>query len=800
MARAAKAKKEAQGEMGRFRSVAGQVAGCLAVITVLAAAGVGAWPSIPGAGASSSSDLAVIAGGTTATTVPTSGGSLALATKLEQPQDVAVDAGGNIVICDSSRSEVEVLAESAANPGYMLGSGASWAAGTVYVIAGDATRTPIPKTTGTPGADTGLNNPEGVAVDSSGNVLIADTDDDEVEVIAVGATNPGYVLGPGATWTRGDLYVIAGLGMGITVPTPTSTGKAATAIGLDDPSGVAVDGAGNVLITDGGDALVEVLAVASGRPGYVEGSSSDWVQGNLYAIAGGGSDSPSTDGTEGLSSRLDMPSGIAVDSSGNVIIDDTYLDLVEVLAGSATDPSYSLGSEAVWTTGDLYVLAGGGTIAPSSSGTTANDTYFDEPFEVATDVEGNLLIADGADDEVEILAVSSSDPGYFLGSGASWTRGDLYVLAGGGDQTPNALGTDALSTLLNQTDGVAVSPSGGVAVADSGDSEIEFLDRAPVPPELAAATPGDGTVALSWSAPTSDGGSPVTGYDVLVFTGGSSTPQETLVVGADTTSSAVGDLTDGVSYSFEVEAFTSVGTSQPSSALVSTPVSTSSGGGTGSPGTGSPGSSTPGTSTPGTSTPGTSTPGSSTPGSSTPGTSSSSSSSSKTGKTKTGKSKSGKSKTGRSKSGKSKSGTSKASTPKTGTPRTGSSGSANPGSIVSERARVVLAEPFAPVKSGFATLSLRCDMPLCGGRLQLVAHKVVLVESHGPTRDVIETVLVSSVRFSIRGRVVVSLPVPVTADAIREITTVPHFRVVVVATFVVANGANTRYKLALVAA
>ncbi len=790
MARATKAKEEAQREMGRFRSVAGQVAGCLAVITVLAAAGVGAWPSTLEAGASSSSDLAVIAGGTTATTVPTSGESPALATKLEQPQDVAADASGNIVICDTSRSEVEVLAESSANPGYMLGSGASWAVGSDYVIAGDANRSPAAKTTGTPGASTGLDNPEGVAIDGSGNVLIADTGDDEVDVLAVSATNPGYVLGADATWTWGDLYVIAGIGKGIISPSPTSSGAAATSYGLDAPASVATDGAGNVLIADTGHGRVEALAVGSDRPGYATNSSSGWVQGDLYVVAGSGSDAPTIEGSEGLSTVLDQPRGVAVDASGNVVIADTDHLTVEVLAGSTAGSTYSLGGGAVWTPGDLYVIAGGGTSAPDALGTSADDADLAAPVGVATDAVGNLVVADRADDEVEILAVSSSDPGYFLGSGATWTPGDLYVLAGGGDQTPSASGTDGLLTLLEQTDGVAVAPSGGVAVADSGDSEIEFLARAPVPPVLGSATPGDGTVTLCWSAPASDGGSPVTGYDVLVFMGGSSTPQETLVVGADTTSSVVGDLTDGVSYSFEVDAFTAVGTSQPSSALVSTPVSSSGGAGTGSSGTGSPGSSTPGSSTPGSSTPGTSTPGTSTPGTS----------SSKTGKTKTGKSKSGKSKTRSSKSGKSKSGTPKSGTPKTGTPRTGSSGSASSGSIRSLRPRVILAEPFAPVKSGFATVSLRCDTQLCSGRLQLVAHKVVLVESHGPTRDVIETVLVSSVRFSIRGRAVVSLPVPVTADAIREITTVPHFRVVVVATFAVANGANTRYKLALVAA
>ena len=130
------------------------------------------------------------------------------------------------------------------------------------------------------------------------------------------------------------------------------------------------------------------------------------------------------------------------------IIADTDHLTVEVLAGSTAGSTYSLGGGAVWTPGDLYVIAGGGTSAPNALGTSADDADLPHPSESRRDAVGNLVVADRADDEVEILAVSSSDPGYFLGSGATWTPGDLYVLAGGGDQTPSASGTDGLLTLL----------------------------------------------------------------------------------------------------------------------------------------------------------------------------------------------------------------------------------------------------------------------------------------------------------------------------------------------------------------
>ena len=693
--------------MDGSRSVTGGVVRLLVVSALLASAAALAWPWVPGAEASNLPDFSVIAGGASATTVPTSGGTSALATELDQPQDVAVDADGNVIIADAYRNAVEVLAESAVDPGYLLGSGATWTAGSLYVIAGDAAHSPAPTTTGSPGAATALDNPEGVSVDHAGNVLIADTGDNEVEVVAVSAANPGYALGSGASWTRGDLYVIAGLGAGITTPVPTSSGTPATADGLEFPAGVGVDGAGNVLIADTGHDLVGVVAVGSDRPGYLSTSSSTWSGGDLYAVAGGGPDSPTTEGTTGLDTLLDQPTGVTVDAAGDVVIADTDHFTIEVLAGSPSDSSYLLGNGASWTRGDLYVIAGGGASPPSELGTKADETALDAPEGVATDAVGNVLLAGGVDDDVDVLALSASDPGYLLGAGSTWVPGNLYVLAGGGSEAPSPSGTDGLSTQLDRTDGVAVAPSGEVAVADSGDSEIEFLARAPVPPALVSAVAGDTTVALGWLAPASDGGSAVAGYDVFVFAGGSSSPEETLVVGAATRACVVGGLTDGVAYSFAIDAFSAVGTSEASSLLQAVPRSLPQ------------------------------------------------------------------------------------SVPQS--VPTGHNGK-------SARPRIVLTKAIALVKSGFATLSLRCTTQLCRGGLQLDAHRIVRLKMNGKTYRSVETVLVSSVHFAIRGRTAVSLPVPVAVNAIREITAARHYRLVVAATFVVKQGLKSTYKLRLVAA
>ena len=161
-----------------------------------------------------------------------------------------------------------------------------------------------------------------------------------------------------------DLYVIAGLGKGEFQPeTDSSSGAPATTEGLNAPAGVAVDGFGNVLIADSGHNLVEALAV--GRRAtwiHIRELLPNWIQGYLYAVAGGGVTAPTASGLNACRLASNYPSGVATDSSDDLVIADTDDLAVEVLAGSTTDPSLFTGKLVPsWTPGNLYVVAGGGT-------------------------------------------------------------------------------------------------------------------------------------------------------------------------------------------------------------------------------------------------------------------------------------------------------------------------------------------------------------------------------------------------------------------------------------------------------
>src|SRR4029077_15351305 len=125
-------------------------------------------------------------------------GNSATAAQLNQPGDVAADAAGNLLIADQNNKRIRVVAVSASNPGYPLraidcpSSTCTWTPGFIFSIAG----TGVSGFSGGGGTATSaqLNAPGNVALDANGNVLIGDTGNHRIRVVAVSASNPGYPL------------------------------------------------------------------------------------------------------------------------------------------------------------------------------------------------------------------------------------------------------------------------------------------------------------------------------------------------------------------------------------------------------------------------------------------------------------------------------------------------------------------------------------------------------------------------------------------------------------------------------
>src|SRR5262249_31046421 len=141
-------------------------------------------------------------------------------------------------------------------------------------------------------------------------------------------------------------------------------GGTATAAQLNYPSGVAVDGNGNVFIADFNNNVIRELVKATG---------------NILTVAGTGTAGYSGDGGPATAAQLNAPYGVAVDSSGNVFIADVNNHVIR---------------EIVQATGNILTLAGNGTAGYSGDGGLATAAQLNAPNGVAVDGSGNVFIAD----------------------------------------------------------------------------------------------------------------------------------------------------------------------------------------------------------------------------------------------------------------------------------------------------------------------------------------------------------------------------------------------------------------------
>jgi trimeric autotransporter adhesin len=326
-------------------------------------------------------------------------GGRATAAELFVPDGVAVDAAGNLVISDSLNYRVRVVA---AKTGTFYGQ--AMTAGDIYTVAGDGTSGFSGD--GGPATAAELNGSRGVAVDAAGNLVIADTGNERVRVVAA-ATGTFY----GQAMTAGDIYTIAGTGhAGF-----SGDGGPATSAELNDPTRVAVDAAGNLVIADTFNGRVRVVAASTGT---FYGQS--MTAGDIYTVAGGGTGGLG-DGGPATSAELE-PEGVAVDAAGNLVIGDGGNARVRVVAAT----SGTFYGQAM-TAGDIYTVAGTGRFGFSGDGGPAISAELGFPGSVAVDAAGNLVIADGGNYRVRVVAATS---GTFYGQ--AMTAGDIYNVAGNG--------------------------------------------------------------------------------------------------------------------------------------------------------------------------------------------------------------------------------------------------------------------------------------------------------------------------------------------------------------------------------
>jgi sugar lactone lactonase YvrE len=324
----------------------------------------------------------------------------ALKSSLGSPAAVAIDGAGNVYVVDLFSERVFRVDTT----------------GNVTVVAGDGARGGF-SADGGPAISTNLALPSGVVVDRFGNIFIAERSNCRIRKVSAQTGNISTVAGTGTPcWYSGD-------------------GGPATSATLNDPSGVAVDSAGNIFIADTNNCLVREVSASTGVITTVAGTPPD-TTGLLHCGYLG-------DGGLATSAKLGFPNGLVVDGSGNIIIADTTNCAIRKISASA---------------GTISTVAGTGSCGYSGDGGLATSAQLSQPYSVAVDSSGDIFIADTSN--CVVRKVSSSN--VHISTVAGNTVGCGYSGDGG----------LATSAQLNQPYGVAVDSSGDIFIADYKNSVI----------------------------------------------------------------------------------------------------------------------------------------------------------------------------------------------------------------------------------------------------------------------------------------------------------------------------------------
>ena len=393
---------------------------------------------------------------------------------LRYPSDVAVDGAGNLLIADTYNNRIRKV-----NP-----------AGIISTVAGDGGMGGFGSDG--PAASTYLNYPQRVAVDTAGNLFIADTYNHRIRKV----TPTGIISTVAGTGTRGS----------------GGDGSPAIAAQLNDPAGVAVDAAGNLLIADTYNHRIRkvtptgIISTVVGTG--VQGFSGDGgpataaelnypldvaadTAGNLFivdylrirkitpagvisSVVGTGTDWEhagfSGDGGPATAAQLNHPAGVAVDGAGTLFIADTYNRRIRMVTSA----------------GVITTVAGTGIFGFSGDGGPATSAQLSEPWGVAVDGAGNLLIADSRNSRIRKV-----NPVGTIG-----TIAGIGVPGFSGDFAP------AASARLNFPSSVVVDSTGNLFIADSSNHCIRKVGADPT------GNPGEPAVISAvypHSGPTSGG-------------------------------------------------------------------------------------------------------------------------------------------------------------------------------------------------------------------------------------------------------------------------------------------------------
>ena len=358
---------------------------------------------------------------------------------LHLPSGVSVDRSGNVYIADTSDNLIRKVATD----------------GIITSVAGNS----FPSYSGNGGqaVNAELNKPGDVLVDSSGNLLIADTSNGVVRKVATDGII-STIAGTGAVGSAGD-------------------GQQANTASITGPLALALDSAGNLYIMETNrvrkvDTRGIITTVAgNGTAGFSgDGSAADRAQlnyatgvavdsannlyiadslnlrlrkvtgGNISTVAGNGKLAYSGDGGPATSAQMNSPQGTAVDAAGNIYVAETDNQIVRRIAAN----------------GGITTFAGNGTPGFGGDGGAAASAQLNSPVGVAVDAAGNVYIADSQNARVRRVA----------------PNGTISTVAGNGTQGFGGDGGAATSAQLYTPTGVGLDAAGNLYIADFNNNRV----------------------------------------------------------------------------------------------------------------------------------------------------------------------------------------------------------------------------------------------------------------------------------------------------------------------------------------
>lgn len=312
-------------------------------------------------------------------------GSVVVA-RFDTPNDVAVDSAGNVFVADTGNSTIRMI-----TPG-----------GIVSTLAGTAGNRGMVDGVG---SAAWLNRPEGLAIDSTGTLHVADTANNAIREVA----------------PDGTVSTLAGFGLAGSKGSADGLGAAAR---FNEPSGVAVDGSGNIYVADSYNTTIRKIA----------------PDGTVSTVAGTPGSAGTVDGV-GAAAQFFIPTGVTIDGAGNLFVADAYNATIRKVTPDGT----------------VSTLAGTAATRGSADG-TGGAAEFNQPLSVAVDSAGNVFVADTANSTIRKVSPA----------------GVVTTFAGiaGSSGFTDGIGTAAQ---FSSPEGVAVDGAGNVYVADAGNNSIRKI-------------------------------------------------------------------------------------------------------------------------------------------------------------------------------------------------------------------------------------------------------------------------------------------------------------------------------------